>query len=75
MLEENGELALKIAKNVLCPAKLDIVSCTVALRFLCLAELINKEYSKNQIIDFFTLTTNNREKAEKDALDLIRNSK
>ena len=75
MLEENGELALKLAKNVLCPAHLDIVSSTVALRFLCLAELINKEYSKNQIIDFFTLSTKSREKAEENALELLRGAK
>ena len=74
MLEKNGDLAIKIAKNVLCPANLDIVSSTVALRFLCLAELVNKEYPKNQIVDFFTLTTNNREKAEKETLDLLRDS-
>lgn len=75
MVEKNGELAIKIAKNVLCPANLDIVSSTVALRFLCLAELVNKEYPKSQIADFFMLTTNNREKAEVEALDLIRLSK
>lgn len=75
MLEENGELALKIAKNVLCPANLDIVSSTVALRFLCLAELINREYSKTHIVDFFALSTGSRDKAEKEMQDLFRVAK
>ena len=45
MIKENYELAIKLANKSLSMANLDIVSSNVALRFLCRAELINKNYS------------------------------
>lgn len=41
MLEENEELALKIARDALGGTELDIVSSNVALRFLCMARLLS----------------------------------
>jgi hypothetical protein len=44
MISENYDLAKKLANKALSVAGLDIVSSSVALRFLCRAELINKNY-------------------------------
>ena len=44
MIKENYDLAIKLANKALAIANLDIVSSSVALRFLCRAELLNKNY-------------------------------
>ena len=50
---------------------LDILSSTVALRFLCHAELIQKHYSKELMTEFFMLSMNNKERAERYAIQLM----
>ena len=71
MLNDNYSLALQMITKRLATAELDILSSTVALRFLCHAELITKRYDKNLIMDFFMLTMKNKERAERYTQRLI----
>ena len=72
MILENKELALKLASKALSAADLDIVSSSVALRFLCRAELINKNYDFDKIVEFLKISLGTKEKAERQAKHLLR---
>ena len=72
MIKENHDLAVKLAKKSLCAAGLDIVSSSVALRFLCRAELLNKNYDFDKIVEFLKISLGTKEKAEKQAKFLLR---
>ena len=72
MISENYSLAVKLAKKALSLADLDIVSSSVALRFLCRAELINKNYDFDKIVEFLKISLRNQEKAEKQAQLLLK---
>lgn len=72
LIDENYDLAIKMAKQVLAAADLDIVSSSVALRFLCRAELLNKNYDANQITEFLAISLGSREKAERQAKNLLK---
>ena len=72
MIKENYELALSLANKSLSMANLDIVSSNVALRFLCRAELINKNYDFDKIVEFLKLSLRDKEKAEKQAAFLLK---
>lgn len=72
MLEENKELALKLAKKALSNADLDIVSSSVGLRFLCRAEILNKNYPAEKMTEFLKLSMGTAEKAERQAKHLLR---
>ena len=72
MLEENEELALKMAQETLGGTELDIVSSNVALRFLCRARLLTGGYSERQAAEFLSLTVDNKERAERQAKQLFR---
>ena len=72
MINENYELALGLAKKALTTADLDIVSSSVALRFLCRAELINKNYDFDKIVDFLKISLRSKEKAERQATLLLK---
>ena len=72
MLEENRELALKLAERALANADLDILSSSVGLRFLCRAELLNKHYSLEKTTEFLKLSMGTTEKAERQAKHLFR---
>ncbi len=71
MLTENYSLALQMIEKRLATAELDILSSTVALRFLCHAELVRKHYGKELMIEFFMLSMNSRERAERYAEQLL----
>ena len=71
MIQENYPLALKLAKKALSAAGLDIVSSSVALRFLCRAELLNKNYDFEQITAFLKISLGTKEKAERQAKHLL----
>lgn len=71
MLTDNYSLALQMIEKRLATTDLDILSSTVALRFLCHAELVRKHYSKELLIEFFMLSMDNRERAERYANQLI----
>ncbi|MGN1170776.1 MAG: GTP pyrophosphokinase family protein [Lachnospiraceae bacterium] len=72
MLEENEELALKIARDALGGTELDIISSNVALRFLCRARLLSGGYSEQQAAQFFALTIGNEERAKRQAKQLYQ---
>ena len=72
MISENHTLALKLAKQALSGADLDIVSSSVALRFLCRAELLNRGYDFEKIVEFLKISLKSKEKAERQAKHLLR---
>ena len=72
MIRENHQLAIKLAEKALIGADLDIVSSSVALRFLCRAELLNKKYDFDKIVEFLTISLRIKEKAEKQARYLLK---
>lgn len=71
MLNDNASLALQMIEKILVATDIDILSSTVALRFLCHAELVQKHYNKELMVDFFMLSTNNKDRAERYADKLI----
>jgi ppGpp synthetase/RelA/SpoT-type nucleotidyltranferase len=72
MIKENYDLAIKLANKALSVANLDIVSSSVALRFLCRAELINKDYAFDKIVEFLKLSLQDQNKAERQAKLLLK---
>ena len=72
MMDENQNLALLLAKKSLANAELDILSSTVGLRFLCRAELLNKNYSPQKITEFLKLSLGTEEKASRQAKHLLK---
>ncbi len=72
MIKENYDLAIKLAKKALSMANLDIVSSSVALRFLCRAELINKNYDFDKMVEFLKISLKSKETAERQAKFLIK---
>ena len=72
MIKDNYELALRLAKKSFAAADLDIVSSSVALRFLCRAELINRNYDYDKIVEFLKVSLRSAEKAQRQAKLLLR---
>ena len=72
MVKENYDLAIKLANKTLSVANLDIVSSSVALRFLCRAELLNKNYDLDKIVEFLKISLKDKEKAERQAKLLLK---
>ncbi|MBR5265992.1 MAG: (p)ppGpp synthetase [Clostridia bacterium] len=72
MIKENRELAMALAKKALSASDLDIVSSSVALRFLCRAELLNKNYDFDKIVEFLKISLKTKEKAERQAKLLLK---
>jgi hypothetical protein len=72
MIRENYDLAIKLANKALSVANLDIVSSSVALRFLCRAELINKDYTFDKIAEFLKISLKDQDKAERQARLLLK---
>lgn len=75
LVNENMELALKMAKATFENTDLDILSTNAALRYLCHACLINRDYTRQQAEEFFKLSTNNYKRAERMANNLFNNFK
>ena len=71
MLSENEDLAYRMARQALERPDLDILSSNGGLRFLCRAELVNRGYSSEQIIQFLTLATGRKQGAERQAKALL----
>ena len=72
MIKENYDLEMSLAKKALSTADLDIVSSSVALRCLCRAELLNKNYDFDKIVEFLKISLGTKEKAERQAKHLLR---
>ena len=71
-MEENHDLALALAKEVLENSELDILSSSVGLRFLCRAELLNKKYSEEQVTEFLVLSVGDKTRASRMAKRLLK---
>ena len=72
MIKENYDRAIALATKSLSMANLDIVSSNVALRFLCRAELINKNYEFDKIVEFLKISLRDQDKAERQATLLLK---
>ena len=72
LMEENHDLALALAKEVLENSELDILSSSVGLRFLCRAELLNKKYSEEQVTEFLVLSVGDKARASRMAKRLLK---
>ncbi|MDY5048631.1 MAG: hypothetical protein SPF11_03675, partial [Treponema porcinum] len=72
MLSENEELAFELARKSLAGSELDVVASTVALRFLCRAELLSKNYTEQQAVEFISLSVSDKKRAERQAEMLFR---
>ena len=72
LLEENHDLAMALARKALEHTDLDILSSSVGLRFLCRAELLNKNYSEEQVTEFLTLSVGDKTRASRMAKSLLK---
>ncbi len=72
LLKENHDLALALAKATLENTDLDILSSNVGLRFLCRAELLNKNYSEEQVTEFLMLSVGDKARAQRMAKSLLK---
>ena len=72
MLEDNEELAWKMAKDALSGTEIDIVTSNVALRYLCRAKLVTDGYSEQQVAEFIALTVDDTERAKRQAARLFQ---
>lgn len=72
LLEQNRELALKLAKKALSHAELDILSSNVGLRYLCRADLLRQAGGEEKIRDFLALTLPDERRCRQQAADLLR---
>lgn len=73
MLKNNEQLALQLANKALKGSKLDILASTVALHFLCQAELLKRGYSQEKIAEFMTISNNDQERSKRQAKRLLDN--
>ncbi len=71
LFERDCVLALEYAKHVFAGMSTEIVTTSVALRFIFNAELIAKNYSLEQIISFYSIAIRDKERARTRALDLL----
>ena len=71
LLDENHDLALALAKAALENTDLDILSSNVGLRFLCRAELLNRNYSEEQAAEFLLLSVGDKDRALRMAKNLL----
>ena len=72
MIKNNYDLAMALAQKALSMADLNIVSSSVALRFLCRAELLNKNYEFDKIVEFLKISLRDQEKAQRQAKLLLK---
>ena len=72
MLDENKELALLLAQQELDGLEPDLLPSTAGLRFLCRAELLNKNYPLDKIVEFINLSVLNESRAGRQAMNLMK---
>lgn len=72
MLSENKSLALSLAQQELDGLQPDIIPSTAGLRFLCRAELLNKNYPLEKIVEFINLSVLNDNRAGQQAMRLMK---
>ena len=70
MMEDNHDLAFTLAKQALSVTDLDILSSNIGLRYLCRAELYNKNYTPEQAADFLYLSVKDTDRSARQAKSL-----
>ncbi len=65
------KIAMDYAVHVFSPLDINIITSSVGLRFLFNAELILKNYSREKIIDFYSISIRDSQRAAKRADDLL----
>ena len=71
LLEDNEELAYRLAERLLATMDLDILSSSVALFFLCRAELIRTKASPERMMEFFLISTSDKSRVARQVQRLI----
>ena len=71
MLDDNEELAYKLAVKSLKGTELDILASNTVLRFLTRAYILTNNYSEQQIIGFLMLSVKNEKRASRQAKMLL----
>lgn len=72
MIEQCSHLALEMAKAALKGLELDILSSNVGLRYLCRAELVLGNFTPEQITEFFLLSYETKERAQKQTEQILQ---
>lgn len=71
LFEENFDLALKYAAHVFKTMETEVVTSSVAIRFLFNAELMQKNYNLEQILSFYSISIRDKNRAKSRAEDLL----
>lgn len=71
LFEENFNLALKYAEHVFKTMETEVVTSSVALRFIFNAELMQKDYNIEQILSFYSIAIRDKGRAKIRAKDLL----
>lgn len=71
LFDRNSALALKYAKHVFKTMETEIVTTSVALRFIFNAELMLKKFSFDQVLDFYSISIMDRDRRKIRAQDLF----
>lgn len=72
MLSENKSLAVLLAEKELDGLQPDMIPSTAGLRFICRAELLNKNYPLEKIVEFINLSVLNDSRAGQQAMSLMK---
>jgi ppGpp synthetase/RelA/SpoT-type nucleotidyltranferase len=71
LFERDSDLALKYAQHVFKTMETEVVTSSVALRFIFNAELMSKDFSLEQILSFYSISIRDKNRAKSRALDLL----
>ncbi len=71
MYDRDHDISLRYAHERFDGLGIDIISCSVGLRIMLTAELISRNYSYEQIVDFYNISIEDRTRAERRAKALI----
>jgi len=71
LFERCHKIAMDYAVHVFSPIDIKVITSSVGLRFLFNAELILKDYNREQIMDFYTISIRDSDRVEKRTDDLL----
>ena len=71
LFERDSDLALNYAQHVFKTMETEVVTSSVALRFIFNAELMSKDFSLEQILSFYSISIRDKNRAKSRALDLL----
>ena len=72
MVEENSNLAFELAEKSLENSQRDLLPSSIGLRYLCRAELLNKNYPLEKIVEFINISVSNEGRAGQQAMRLMK---